>query len=121
MTDYPGGDTVGIVTKTPTGSTDSLGVAITSDAVTWVYGCVFETERVSEEQSETVTSSERAWVFMPYILGVTTAIDNENWLRPQRPAALAQRDYKVFGLPAVQYDMDGQPDHVWVTCEWHGG
>lgn len=141
MGEYPGGDTLGLVTKTATGQKDSMGVAVTGDEVTWVYGCVFETERISEEQSDTITSNERGWATLPYVpgIGVPTVdvngnpvvdgsgnpvpadINNASWIRPKRSDPMAQRDYKVFGMPALQYDGDGMPDHVWIICEWHGG
>jgi hypothetical protein len=141
MSDYPGGDTVGIVTKLSTGQKDSMGQAVTADSVVWVYGCVFETERISEEQSDTITSNERGWAWLPYIPGigiptvdddgnelvdgegnpVTVEITNANWIRPKRWQPMAARDYKVFGMPAVEFDGDGQPDHVWIICEWHAG
>jgi hypothetical protein len=138
---YPGGDTLGVVTKTATGQKDSMGESVTADVVTWVYGCVFETERISEEQSDTVTSNERGWAWLPYVPGigiptvdtngnaildgsgnpVSVEIDNSSWIRPKRTEAMAQRDYKVFGKPTLEYDGNGLPDHVWVICEWHGG
>ncbi|BBZ09864.1 MULTISPECIES: hypothetical protein [Mycobacterium] len=135
MTSYPGGDTLGIVTKTPTGQTDSMGENITADSVVWVYGCVFDiySRGPIEEQSDTVTSEERAWAFLPYVPGVgipavdengnqvVATINNANWIRPKRPDALAQRDYKVMGLPELEYDMDGAADHVWIVCEWRAG
>lgn len=121
MTNFPGGDTLLIVSKTPTGQKDSMGEDVTTDSVVSVYGCVFETERISEVESDVTTSNERGMAFLPYVEGVTTGVTNENWIRPQRPDALAQRDYKVFGRPAIEYDINGQPDHVWIVCEWHGG
>lgn len=136
----PGGDILGIVTKTATGQKDSMGENVTSDTVVWVGGCTFETERISEEQSDTITSNERGWAWLPYVVGfgiptsdqygnpilsggnpVTTEINNANWIRPLRTDPMAQRDYKVFGKPSLEYDGDGMPDHVWVICEWHGG
>jgi len=118
-----------------------MNTEITSDSVVWVYGCVFETERISEEQSDTITSNERGWAWLPYVAGagiptasesgnpildgdgkpVTTEIKNANWIRPLRSDPLAQRDYKVLGMPSLEYDLEGNPDHVWVICEWHGG
>lgn len=132
---WPGGDTVGIVTYTP--QLDSHGNVLTDGlnqplepvrTVLWKYGCVFEPEHVSEEQTNTITTRERAWVFLP-VDADTTTITNANFLTPKRPAldedsaneSTAQRDYKVHGLPVVEYDMDGQPDHVWVICEYDGG
>lgn len=123
MSDNPGNDTIGIVIKTPTGQVDSLNQAITTESVTWIDGCVFETypRGPVEEQSDTITSAERAWVFLPYLPGITTGVTNANWIRPLRPDPLAQRDYKVEGLPVFEYDLDGQPDHVWIVCEWRAG
>lgn len=123
MSDLPGRDTIGIVSYADSGQVDALNEALQTESVTWVYGCVFEPldRGPIEEQSDTITSAERAWAFLPYLEGVTTAITNANWLRPQRPDPIAQRDYKVLGLPEIEYDMDGQPDHVFITCEWHGG
>jgi hypothetical protein len=123
MAGFPGGDTLGIVTKTPTGETDSMGVAVTEDTLVNVFGCVFEPlERGPvEEMSDTTTSSERAWAFFPYIEGVTTGISNANWIRPLRPDPMGRRDYKVQGRLEIEYDLEGQPDHVWVTCEFKAG
>lgn len=120
---YPGGDTIGIVTKTATGTVDALNQPTYSESVVWVYGCVFEpySRGPVEEETDSITAHERAWAFFPYIQGVTTSIGNANWIRPKRPDALAQRDYKVQGLSEVEYDLDGQPDHVFVIGEWHSG
>lgn len=123
MPGNPGGDTIGIVTLAKGGTPDAMNQQSETATVTWVYGCVFEPldRGPVEEQSDTITSHERAWAFLPYIAGVTTGINNANYLRPQRPDALAQRDYKVFGLPIIEYDIDGVPDHVFIACEWHSG
>lgn len=145
MGSYPGADTIGIVEMQPTGGRDSLNQPIVAPVVTHlIYGCVFEPiERGPvEEQSNFITSHERAWAFMPYVSGlgiptvdssgapvvdgsgnpVAAVITNANFLRPIRPYdAVAQRDYKVMGLPEVEYDMDGIPDHSWITCEWREG
>jgi hypothetical protein len=135
MTVYPGGETVGIVTYVP--QVDGSGNPLTDGlnqpldpvrTVLWKYGCVFEPEHVSEEQTNTITSRERAWVFMP-VDPDTAKITNANFLTPQRPSldengadeSAAQRDYKVHGLPLIEYDMDGKPDHIWVICEYDGG
>lgn len=121
--DFPGGDTIAIVTKAPTGETDSMGVAVTADSVVEVYGCTFETlpHGPVEEMSDTTSATERASAWLPFLPGVTDAINNTNFLRPIRPCSTAQRDYKVQGLPLVEYDLDGQPDHVWIVCEYRFG
>lgn len=123
MPDNPGGDTIGIVTYADSGTVDDNGQKILTSSVVWVYGCVFEpySRGPVEEETDTITAHERAWAFFPYVPGVTTNINNGNWIRPQRPDALAQRDYKVQGQSEIEYDMDGQPDHVFVVGEWHGG
>jgi hypothetical protein len=122
MGGFIGGDTLGIVTLAPTGDLDSNGQQIFAESLVNVFGCVFEplTRGPIEEETDTITAHERAWAFFPYIEGVTTIINNANYIRPLRPDALAQRDYKVQGLPEIEYDMDGQPDHVFVAAEWHG-
>jgi hypothetical protein len=122
-TDYLGGDTVGIVTIAPSGTTDSNGQQIFAETVVNVFGCVFESLNRGpvQEQSDVITAHERAWVFFPYIVGVTDSISNANSLRPVRPNALSGRDYQVQGESQIEYDMDGQPDHVFVIGEWHGG
>lgn len=123
---YPGGDTVLVIANPTPAGKDSMNEDIPSlptnrVVAATVYGCVFETEHISEQQHETITSGERAWAFMPYTAD-TAAITNANWLRPQRPTGESSaRDYKVHGLPIVQYDIDGQPDHVWVICENQAG
>lgn len=119
---YPGGDTLGIVTKVPTGQKDSLNQPITTDSVEWIYGCVLETleYEINEHQTDTIAAFEKAWAFLPYS-STTAAIDNGDFIRPKRPDANAQRDYKVNGRAVVQYDIDGRPDHVFVLCEWQGG
>ncbi|PQM44673.1 hypothetical protein C1Y40_05169 [Mycobacterium talmoniae] len=147
MTSYPGGDTIGIVTKTSTGQVDSLNQPITVESVVWVYGCVFDiySRGPIEQQSDTVSSEERAWAFLPYVVTaagagipivddsgnpvldgngnqvLVTSVSNSCWLRPKRPNALSQRDYKVLGQPEIEYDMDGEPDHAWIVCEWRAG
>jgi hypothetical protein len=123
MGGFPGGDTIGIVTFSPSGELDSNGQEIFTPSVVNVFGCVFEPllRGPIEEETDTITAHERAWAFFPYIEGVTTNINNAQFLRPIRPDALAQRDYQVQGQSIVEYDMDGQPDHVFVAVEWHGG
>lgn len=146
--DYPGGDLLGVVEMQPTTdppTLDAMNQPITNAVVVaLVYGCVFEPiERGPvEEQTDTVTSHERAWAFLPYVQGigiptvdsgldlivdddgnpVPVVITNANYIQPQRATyTQAQRNYKVFGLPELQYDGDGLPEHVWVTCEWRAG
>lgn len=138
MTDYPGGETIALVQMVASGSVDALNQPVRTATVTaYVYGCVFQpnTGGPLEQQSDTVTSQERAWAFLPYVPGAgvpgtdaTTgqpafvAIDNSTWLQPQRPNnPQAQRNYKVLGLPEIEYDLDGMPSHAWVVCEWQGG
>lgn len=141
MSEYPGGDTVGVITSVPSGGKDALGGQPVTETVVWVYGCVFGTQHTTEEQDETITSAERAWVWFPYVDGigiptvdttgapivdpdgnpVTVMIDNSCWLRPKRDNPMGTRDYKVFGMPSIEYDLDGRPDHVWVTAEWRAG
>jgi hypothetical protein len=135
MSDYPGGDTLGVVTDVASGQTDSLNQPILTESVVWVYGCVFETYMygISEQETDITTSQEKAFAYFPYVSGVgipgvdangasvAAVIDNNSRIRPQRPDAEAQRDYKVFGLPAEQYDIEGLPDHVLVVCVWQGG
>jgi len=141
VSEYPGGDTVYVVTKTDTGQRDGLNQPVPGESATQVYGCVFDiiSSGPSEEQTDTTTNSERAWAFLPIVdgQGIPTVDDdgNENVdadgnpifiaeipntarIRPKRSTALAQRDYKIIGRPEVQYDLDGQPDHVWIVCEW---
>lgn len=145
MSDYPGGETIGIVVEKPNGEVDSLYQAIKKlTVVQWVYGCAFEpyTRGPIEEESDTITSHERAWAFLPYLPGigiptvdengepvlddagnpVPAVIDNNTWLQPVRVNdAEAQRNYKVQGLPEVEYDIEGLPSYVWIVCEWHAG
>ncbi|MBZ4574701.1 hypothetical protein [Mycobacterium avium] len=145
MSDFPGGDVLGIVEFQPTGQVDSLNQAVkTPVVVAWVYGCVFEpySRGPVEEQTDTITSHERAWAFLPYVAGfgiptfdaagnalldadgnpIPVVIDNGTWIQPQRPNdAVAQRNYKVQGLPEIEYDADGVPDHAWIVCEWQAG
>lgn len=138
VSEYPGADTIYVVTDVATGQRDDLNKPITSEAVAEVYGCVFDPVSTgpTEEQSDTTTNSERAWAFLPIIdgQGIPTvgkdengdpiyiaAIPNKARLRPKRSTALDQRDYKITARPEVQYDMEGQPEHVWIVCEWRGG
>jgi hypothetical protein len=111
-----GGQSLGIVTKTPTGSVDAANQAVTDDAVVWVTGCAFETEHISEEQSDSITSAERAWAIMP-VTDAVQEITNANYLRN----GVGGRDYKVHGLPAPEYDIDGLLVYYWIICEWQGG
>jgi hypothetical protein len=143
--DYPGSDLLGIGEWVPTGEKDRKNQDVTEFVVLHlVYGCVFEpySRGPVEEQSDVITSHERAWAFLPYVegLGIPTVDDdgndvvdddgnpvpavitNASWIQPQRPIdPLAQRNYKVQGLPEIEYDGDGQPDHAWIVCEWHAG
>lgn len=137
MSDYPGGETLNILAPQGTGRYDSLNQEITQLSIAWtVYGCVFEpyTRGPVEEENDTVTSHERAWAFLPYVQGIgipgvdtngdqgVVSINNANWIQPQRPNdAVAQRNYKVQGLPEIEYDLDGAPSYAWVVCEWQGG
>jgi hypothetical protein len=144
MGGFPGGDTVGIVDFVPSGTLDSNGQQIFTSTTQLVYGCVFEplSRGPVEEETDTVTAHERAWVFFPYISGigiptvdsdgnpivddngnpVPAAILNSSFLQPQRPGdPQAQRNYKVQGMPEIEFDMDGQADHAFIVGEWHGG
>lgn len=146
MTDYPGADTLGIGSEQSTGGVDAKNQPLREFVVSqYVYGCVFEpySRGPVEEQTDVITSHERAWAFLPYVEGygiptvdvdgnelfaddgvtpVVAVLDNNSWIVPIRPNdAQAQRPYKVQGLPEIQYDGDGQPDHAWIVCEWQGG
>lgn len=145
MGDYPGGDTMGVGLWTPTGDVDGKNQPVKAFVVSQlVYGCVFEpySRGPVEEQSDTITSHERAWVFMPYVSGigiptvdtagnlivdddgnpVPALITNNHWIVPIRPnEPQAQRPYKVQGLPEIEWDGDGQPEHAWIVCEWMAG
>lgn len=145
MTEYPGGETLAVVEMQSTGGVDGKNQPITAPVVVaWVYGCTFEpyTRGPVEEQSDTITSHERAWAFLPYVPGigiptvdasgnpvldvngvpVPAVIGNSNWIQPQRPNdAQAQRNYKVQGLPEIEYDIDGAPVYAWIVCEWQRG
>lgn len=143
--DYPGADTLGIGEWVPTGTRDSKNQVVTVfQILQYVYGCVFEpySRGPVEEQNDTITSHERAWSFWPYVEGigiptvdadgndvldddgnpVPAVITNNSWIVPIRPNDVqAQRNYKVQGLPEIEYDGDGQPEHAWIVCEWHAG
>lgn len=136
MGELPGNDVVGIVTVASSGAVDALNAPVAaSESVVWVSGSVFDIDLgPREQQSDTITSEERAWAFLPYVPGQgipavdetgapvwVTAIDNRARIRPKRLEALAQRDYKVLGQPELQYTLDGVPDHVWIICEWRAG
>jgi hypothetical protein len=144
MPGFIGGDTVGIVSFSPSGQLDANGQQIFTQSTQLIYGCVFEpySRGPVEEETDTITAHERAWAFLPYVPGigvptvdtdgnpilddngnpVPASIQNSDFVQPQRPGdAQAQRNYKVQGMPEVEFDMDGQPDHVFVVCEWHGG
>jgi hypothetical protein len=116
MTEPLGGQTLGIITKVPTGAHDSMNEPITTDSIVWVPQCSFETEHISESQSDTTTSTERAWAIMP-VTAAVQAITNANYLRN----GVGGRDYKVHGLPAPENDIDGQLVYYWLICEWQGG
>lgn len=116
MTEPLGGQTLGIVTKTPTGAKDAANQDITDDVVVWVEQCSFETEHISESQSDTIVSAERAWAIMP-VTDAVAAITNANHIRN----GVGGRDYKVHGLPAPENDIDGLLVYYWIICEWQGG
>jgi hypothetical protein len=118
-----GNHVVGIVEMQGT-QVDKLNQTIQAPVVTGlVRGCMFESYNRGPEEHEddTITSFERAYCFLPYIEGVTTVLTNDHWLQPQRPDAEAQRNYKVLGMPIIQYDRSGRGDHVWIVCEWRAG
>jgi hypothetical protein len=115
MTNPLGGQTLGIVTKVP-GPVDAANQPTTTDSVVWVDGCAFETEHISEHQSDTIVSIERAWAIMP-VSDAVQAITNANFIRN----GVGGRDYKVHGLPAPENDIDGLLVYYWIICEWQAG
>lgn len=116
MTEPLGGQSLGIITKVPTGAKDEANEDITTDSIVWVDGCSFETEHISEQQSDTIVSAERAWAIMP-VTDAVQAITNANFIRN----GVGGRDYKVHGLPAPENDIDGLLVYYWIICEWQGG
>lgn len=119
-----GNHVVGVVEMQPTGQVDSLNQPITEPVVVQlVKNCMFESyvRGPEEHEDDTVSSFERAYAFLPYIAGVTTTITNAHYLQPQRADAQARRNYKVLGLPIIQYGRSGRPSHVWIVCEWREG
>jgi hypothetical protein len=129
-----GNQRVGIVTSTPTGAVDELMVPVDpADTVAWVDGCLFEIQTgmapgAVEQQSDTTTTSEVAWVFMPSDDGHVASVDDDGNTGTVAFTAITSnkrlrefatgRDYELRGDAVFEV---GKLPHVFALCERQTG
>lgn len=117
-----GGDTVGIVKRSKTGTRDRLRqLTDAAESVIAKSGCLFQVQSTGaerrESQEETAVEREQARVFLP-VDDDTTAIDSNDAIRFPLSGG---RDYELAGDRVVQNDIRGQAHHVRLIVEWQGG
>lgn len=128
-----GDQRVGIERETVTGYTD-YGEPITTKATVWVDHACFEIQTPTEQQNQTVTTSEIAWAMLPVAGGIVPAVDDDG-----EPASIQLIDdgkvtisssawllhnglrYAMRGDAVLEQDIRGRQDHVFCVCEREQG
>ncbi len=131
---YPiGNQRVGIERETVTSYTD-LGEPITTASTVWVDNACFEIQTPTEQENQTVTTSEIAWAILPVADGIVPAVDDDGnpapiqlvedgkvaisssaWLRHNGLR------YAMRGDAVLEQDIRGRDDHVFAICEREQG
>jgi hypothetical protein len=123
-----GGQRIGIVTDVVTGYTE-FNEPITSEVVVWWDGCVLEMHTMSEQQGETVTTSEAAIVVGPVAGDQIPAVDDNGApapmavvdLRSDRRLRHDGQTYVMRANAVLQRDIRGRADHAECRCEREEG
>lgn len=123
-----GNQRVGIVTVPVASRTDYFEAVDGTPVVEWVDGALLEVQSVSEQQGDTVTTSELADVWLP-VLGDQVPIVNADGSRSHlKPVAditanLVLRDgdtgldYVMRGDAVLQRTLRNRPDHAECRAE----
>lgn len=77
-------------------------------------GCGFELTKTTEKESNTDISTAHGRAFLPWDAD-TFALTESDALEHMG------RLYELSGPVHPWLDLDGDPDHLQVTCEWNGG
>lgn len=96
--------------------------------VEWVRGCSFQIQNPTEQQGDTVTTSEMANAYLPVRNGCVRVVDVDGAFVRSKPvteitANVALRDgdtgldYEMRGNALLQRDIDGREDHVFCIAE----
>lgn len=134
---------VGVVTETITGYDPEYNGPIRSEVVLWVDGCCFEIQTPTEEQNQSVTTSEIGWAFFPIVDGALPAVDDDG---DPAPLQLLDADhdmirddngsvvlnsglvlrhnglsYVMRGDAVLMQTIRGRDDHVFAKCERERG
>lgn len=130
-----GGQRVGIVTDVQRLDGDGKPVVtefmqpVTDEVVVWWDGCVLEVQTISEQQADTVTTSEIAVVVGPVVGDQIPAVNADGDPAPIAAAALKSdrklrhdgRTYVMRSDAVLHKDIRGRPDHVECRCEHQEG
>ncbi|OBK44708.1 hypothetical protein A5656_05605 [Mycobacterium gordonae] len=138
MANFPGVDTLYLITDAPVldGNgqpvRDELLKVETAESVVRVEGCVFElqitvTPEAYEQVGVTTNTSDVRWAFLPVVDGQVPGFDvNGDAVRVNPPASDMRvryqgRDWQIRGDAAIEVDLDGIEDHIFVMCERQTG
>lgn len=118
MTGEPlGGDTVTVVGRRLVVDdqghpvTNELGIQHTEDVTVPVEGCSFEELRSEETNTDINPGLVRARVFLPCTADVLAIVQTSALI-------FDGQTYEVQGPRRLWTDLDGNPDHIVVTCVW---
>lgn len=138
MGDFLGSDTVYLVSEGPVLDGNGnpvrgeLGRPKTTESLVRVEGCVFELQvTVTPERFEqvdvTTTTSDIRWAFLPVVDGQVPGFDADGEPVKVDPPTSSMRvryegrDWQIRGDAAVEVDLDGIENHVFVMCERQTG
>lgn len=93
------------VRRLPTDPAPAAPVAITK------HGCLVESQSRAEDVGLATQNVELAWFFLPPDAD-TLAISSTDVLR------FNNRDFKMQGPAAVEYNLDGEAVVVWCVAQW---
>lgn len=124
-----GGQRIGIVTNVPTGVVSEFLEPETDEVVLWWNGCSLQMQTITEQQGQTVTTSEMAIVIGPVTGDQIPTVDAAGDPAPIPVAALTANcelredglTYVMRGKAVLQKDIHGRPDHVECRAERQEG
>lgn len=133
---YPIGDQrVGIELPQVTGESEYGEPEYGPPVMRWVDNACFEIQTPSEQQNQTVTTSEIGWAMLPVADGVVPAVNDDDQPAPVqffdedgKPTISSSLwlvhnglRYAMRGDAVLEQDIRGRQDHVFCLCEREQG
>lgn len=133
---YPiGNQRVGIELREIVGESEYGEPEYGEPVMHWVDNACFEIQTPTEQQNQTVTTSEIAWAMLPVSAGVVPAVDDAGVDAPVqffdgdgKPTISSSvwlvhngLRYAMRGDAVLEQDIRGRQDHVFCLCEREQG